>query len=249
MIRAATGISAERASGRAGREAAAAAMERAGIRRAEVVLLYASADHFSRMEELVGEVRGASGARHVVGCSGYGVLTEEGEVEEGPGVALLVLEAPGMRLLPFLVEGLRDNPRRAGRQVARLARGAGGRPLAVMLPDTYNLNGPELLGGLAAEAEGTPVVGGGASEEGSLRRTFQFLDGRLATDAVAGLVMGGAFDYRLGVTQAYLPVGEPLMVTGAGGNFIHELGGKPAFEAFAQAAGPELMADIQRAAA
>lgn len=257
MIRAGAGLSDLPASGEAARRAAADALAEARLERADLLFLFLTADHLPRFPDAARAAAEASGGARVVGCTGYGVLTSEGEIEGGPGAAALALGGDGIAAAPFLAEGLSGAPRECGRAIGRQARGTLGRaieegppPLVILLPDTYNLRPRELFEGIhEGLGRRALIVGGGASENGSLGRTFQFLDGRVQNDAVAGAVLAGGQARFIGISQAYQPVGEPWMVTRAKGNLILEISGRPAFEVFAEAAGPELMENLRLAAA
>lgn len=257
MIRAGAGLSDLPASGEAARRAAADALAEARLERADLLFLFLTADHLPRFPEAARAAAEASGGARVVGCTGYGVLTSEGEIEGGPGAAALALGGDGIAAAPFLAEGLSGAPRECGQAIGRQARGTLGRaieegppPLVILLPDTYNLRPRELFEGIhEGLGRRALIVGGGASENGSLGRTFQFLDGRVQNDAVAGAVLAGGQARFIGISQAYQPVGEPWMVTRAKGNLILEISGRPAFEVFAEAAGPGLMENLRLAAA
>ncbi len=257
MIRAGAGLSGAADSGAAAREAVGEAMEEARLERAGLVFLFVTAEHLPGFPEVARSAAEGSGGARVVGCTGYGVLTAEGEIEGKPGVAALAVGEEGLPAAPFLADGLSGDPIECGRAIGRQARQALGpaleaasAPLVVLMPDTYNLRPRELFRGVHETlGPGAIIVGGGASENGALGRTFQFLDGRIANDAVSGAVFAGSHARFIGISQAYQPVGEPWMVTRAHENLIFELSGRPAFEAFAQAAGPELMENLRMAAA
>lgn len=256
MIRAGAGLSDLAASGEAVRRAVAEAAGEARLDRADLLFLFVTSDHLPQFPEVARAAAQASGGARVVGCTGYGVLTSEGEIEGGPGVAALALGGDGVAAAPFLSEGLSAAPRECGRAIGRQARGAlgakleeGPPPLVILLPDTYNLRPRELFEGIhEGLGRRAVIVGGGASENGSLGRTFQFLDGRVHNNAVAGAVLAGGQARFIGISQAYQPVGDPWLVTRAKDNLIFEISGRPAFEVFAEAAGPELMENLRAAA-
>jgi len=66
----------------------------------ELLLLFATDAHAGALPEITRGLREGLGAGRVVACSGLGVLSEAGEVEEAPGLAALALpvEAPGLVL-------------------------------------------------------------------------------------------------------------------------------------------------------
>ncbi len=255
MTRAGSGLSSNPDSATAAREAIEEAMAEAKLDAASLVFLFTTPGHLSRWPEVVAAVaEGTSGAR-VVGCTGFGVLTAQGEIERTPGISVLAVgDAPPAA--PFLVEGLGDAPAECGRAIGRAAKKELGDalshenpPLVVIMPDSYHLQADALFEGIHEElGEEAIIVGGGAAEDGSAGRTFQFLDGQMQTNAVSGVVFAGAPRRFIGISQAYLPVGEPRLITRAEENVVWEISGERAYDAFAEAAGPEWMENIQFAA-
>ena len=256
MIRAGAGISGARGSREAAEGAVGDAMDMAGIGRADLVFLFVTSEHLEDWPRIARAARERSGGARVVGCTGYGVLTAEAEIEGETGAAALAIGGEGFAAAPFLAGGLGRDPLECGREAGRQTReGLGaafrgeGPPAAVILPDSYNLRAGELFRGLHEElGEDAIIVGGGAAETGRLGRTFQFLDEEMKTDAVAGAVFPWSPTRFIGITQAYQPDGEPMAVTRAEENIIFEISGRPAYEVFAEAAGEALMQNPRAAA-
>src|ERR1051325_3397798 len=107
MIRAGVGQSQERATRRAVEEAAAQALSKAGIARADFAMIFFTADHAAQSSELVSGLTDAVGTDCVVGSSGAGVLTGEGEIEGGPGVGVCVVGSDTLIARPVIFHTLR----------------------------------------------------------------------------------------------------------------------------------------------
>jgi small ligand-binding sensory domain FIST len=243
-----TGLSAHSDSLRAAAEAADQAMTRLGIDRADWVVVFATTHHFSAYRRMIEVICERTGAEKVVGCSGYGVLTENGEIEDGAGIAVLVVSSPHCRAFPFIERPLHGRPDDAALAIAEQVQPQLAQNSAlVLLPDTYHLNPNLFLAALNEEMGEIPLVGGGASEDGSQGRTYQFFGTHVESNAVSGMLLTGTASMDVRMTQACRPQGEPLIVTGAERNIIYELGGRPAFEVFQEAAGEERMSDLRQA--
>ena len=256
MTRAGSGLSANPDSAAAAREAIEEAMAEAKLDAASLVFLFATPGHLQRWPEVIAAaVEGTGGAR-VVGCTGFGVMTAQGEIERTPGISVLAVGGDAPPAAPFLVEGLGDAPLECGRAIGRAAKKDLGDalvhespPLVVIMPDSYHLRAEALFQGIHEELGSEAIiVGGGAAEDGSAGRTFQFLDGQIQTEAVSGVVFGGTTKRFIGLSQDYLPTGEPKLITRAEENVVWEISGERAFDVFAEAAGPEWMENIQHAA-
>ncbi|MBI4528151.1 MAG: FIST C-terminal domain-containing protein [Deltaproteobacteria bacterium] len=223
-------------------------MTRAGIDRADIVFLFFTADHIAESERLLAAACRVTGTDRIVGCSGAGVLTGEGEVEGGPGLAVLVVSSDCVRGHPFLFHPLRDRDRELG---IDLARGAGKRleenSLLVLFPDAYNGQPQIVFQGIEDQFGFLPAVGAGSSENGTQGKTYQLCGQAMTSNAVSGVCLTGPFHSSIGITQGCRPVTEPMIITKAQGNLIFEIDNRPAFEFFARAIKGPLLEDLRRA--
>ena len=114
MIRAGVGQSQEKVTRCAVEKAAAQALSRAGISRADFAIIFFTADHAAQSSDWVTGLSETVGTDCVVGSSGAGVLTGEGEIEGGPGVVVCVVASDTLMARPFIFEPLRDNETNLG---------------------------------------------------------------------------------------------------------------------------------------
>jgi small ligand-binding sensory domain FIST len=249
VLRAGVGLSTERDSARAAAEAAARALRSGNLERTDLALVFATTPHgpgFARVTRTAAEVCGTT---QVVGCSAAGVLAGEQEIEGGAGVAVLALEGD-VAVRRFFVPLGRGQGERAADEVAdAVGTGGGSSRLLLLFADTYHLEPDPFLGRLAHRLPGVTVVGGGASEDGSVGQVAVFAGDACSSAAVAGAVLEGDFRATVGVTHAVRPIGRTRRVTRARGNVLLELDGRPAYEAFASVVPEPLLADPQRALA
>src|SRR5436309_8157788 len=190
MLRAGVGLSTDRDSERAAASAASAALCSAGTEKADLLLVFATTVHgpgFTRVTRTAAEV---GGTRDVVGCSAAGVLAGEEEVEGGAGVAVLAL-AGDVGARRFFVPISRGGAVDAAEQIVTAAGNADDAGLILLFADTYNVQLEPLFEALASRMPGVPVVGGGASEDGSVGEVAVFAGDASSSHAVAGVVLGG----------------------------------------------------------
>jgi len=93
------------------------------------------------------------------------------------------------------------------------------------------------------------VVGGGASEDGSVGEVSVFSGDAASSAAVAGVMLEGDLRATVGVTHAVRRVSPVWRVTAAQGNWLLALDGRPAYEAFASVVPSPLRAHPRRALA
>ena len=250
MLRAGVGLSSNPSAEEAAREAATAALAQAQVDQADAALVFFTVDHVADHQKLVATIKDTTRTDRIVGSSGAGVLTSQGEIEASPGVAVLVLHSDTIKSEPFLFQPLRERDEEIGIELARkTSRGTGEQSLLVLLPDTYNGQPNRLFQGIEEEAGFLPIVGAGCSESGTHGKTFQLCGDRVTTNAVAGLALSGSFDTSIGITQGCQPVTEPMTITKAQGNLIFEIDNRPAFEMFAKVIKAPLLQDLRRALA
>jgi len=73
-----------------------------------------------------------------------------------------------------------------------------------------------------------PVVGAGSSDDFHFSITYQFCQGRVMTNAVSGLLVGGHLKIGVGNRHGWKPLGKPRSIDKADGNVIRTISGKPA---------------------
>ena len=248
MIRAGVGQSQQQSTGQAVEAAARQALAHAGISRADLAMIFFTADHAGHQRELVTAVIRTVGTDCVFGSSAAGVLTGEGEIEGSGGIAVLVIAGEEIIGRPFIFEPLRGNETNLGASFGEfLAKTQEQNSLMVLLPDTYNGNPQPLLRSMASKAGFHPVIGAGSTENGAAGATFQLCGDKLASNAIAGAYLSGAFDAHIDITQGCQPISEPMMITKAEGNLIHEINDHPAIEVFAKLLKGPLAEDLRRA--
>ncbi|HWH75754.1 MAG TPA: FIST N-terminal domain-containing protein [Candidatus Binatus sp.] len=248
MIRAGVGQSHNASTAIAVDEAVAQALAQTDSDRADAAVVFFSAEHAAHGDELAKAIRRAAGTDRIVGCSATGVLTTNGEVEGGHGLAVLALRSNQIECQSLLFKPFHEHELHIGAKLAGVAAPsqASGSLLA-LFPDTYSGQPQRLLESLHDERGFTPVVGAGASENGSARATYQLGPTGMVSDAVAALHLSGSFQTSIEITQGCQPITAPMVITKAERNLIHEINERPAFEVFAGLLKGPLAEDLRRA--
>jgi small ligand-binding sensory domain FIST len=247
MLRAGAGISTALNPRTAAIEATQAALVQAGLRVADAAICFAGCAHGGAYPLLVRTVAETAGTREVAGCGAIGVIAGGREIESGPSVAVLAVGGGALRASRAFVPQLRNRAREAaGELAAALKPRLGPSNLLCLFPDTYNFEAEPFLAALARELPGVTVVGGGATEDGSVGETFQFCGDVVSSNSVSAMLFAGDFEINTGAALACAPLGKGHRVTAVRDNVIFELDGRRAYDVFAEAAGP-LAADLRRA--
>jgi small ligand-binding sensory domain FIST len=249
MIRGGVGFSTALNPRSAAAEATAAALAHAGLSRAQGALCFATPAYGAAYPMILRAVASEAGTREVVGCSSMGVIAGETEIESGHALAVLVFGGDEIHATRFFVPTLRGRAAGVAADVADAVRPRlGNSNLLILLADTYNFEAEATLDALGKKLPGITIAGGGASEDGSIGETFVFCGDTVSSNAVSGMLLSGDFELTLANTIACGLIGAAHRVTAARDNILIELDGRPAYEVFAEAAGP-LAADMRRALA
>lgn len=248
MIRAGAGQSQLKSTAQAAGEAARLAMEQAGCSKADMAVVFFTAEHAKTPAELTQAVSRAIGTDCIVGSSAVGVLTGEGEIEASSGIAVLVIQGEEIIGRPFIFEPLKGNEANLGTMFGDfLAKTQDDSSMMILLPDTYNGNPQPLLASMASRAGFHPVVGAGSSEAVGAGATYQLCGDKIASNAIAGAYLSGEFNLHIDITQGCQPITAPMAITKAERNLIYEIDGKPALEVFARLLKGPLAEDLRRA--
>jgi small ligand-binding sensory domain FIST len=230
VILAGSGLSSAARASEAAREAALRALATLGGRPPTWGLVYATPFFTDGFEEILGEVVGLLGTDRISGCSGLGVLTEAGEIEAAPGVAVLAVCSDGLEAEPFL----------AGANEASRVLAGDPADLIFLTPDPGALAEAASEGLLEGGLLAPTLVGATAAAVGE--STAQFRGAEVAAGVLGGLRLGGAFFASIGLTQGCTPLGGPLRVTGGRSQILSHLDGAPALAALSGRL-PEVPAD------
>ena len=249
MIRGGVGYSTARNPRSAAAEATAAALAQAGISRATGALCFATPAYGAAYPMILRTVASEAHTRDVAGCSSMGVIAGETETESGHALAVLVFggNEDEIRATRFFVPTLRGRAAGVASDIAGAVRPKLAKSnLLILFADTYNFEAEATLEALGTELPGVTIAGGGASEDGSIGETFVFCGDTISSNAVSGMLISGEFELTLANSIACGLIGTAHRVTAARDNIVIELDGRPAYEVFAEAAGP-LASDLRRA--
>ncbi|MBI1325575.1 hypothetical protein GC170_20625 [bacterium] len=208
-------------------EVIAAARESLEGCRAPLACLFATPHHAAALGEMAREIRSSGLAEHVIGTTAESVLGGQVEIEREPGLALWILDLPGLRVDPVRCgyeDGLFLGWTDPVGDVDESSRAL------VLLADPFSFPADEFLVRLNQRRKGFRVLGGmasGASSRGNNRLVID--DEEYRTGAV-GAVISGDVTIRTVLSQGCRPIGRPLLVTKTDSNLIRELGRRPAME-------------------
>ncbi len=214
---------------KAAREAARTALAGVGEARADWCLVFATAPYRPHYAAMLAAIQDTLGTSILSGCSGWGVIAGDREIESGPGVAVLAVRSDRIEACGLIVPLDGDETRSAAGEIGALQRSRPG--LSFLLPDPFASPLDSLLHDLKEVAPGARTIGAAASGDPHLGHTFQYYGRNVATRSVALLHLSGSVNATIGITQGCQPLGNPCRVTRCQGNIVHSLDGRPALDA------------------
>ena len=197
---------------------------------AHLSFIFASPHHLKALGNLLPMVQERLSTSILLGCTGGGVIGDQHEVENRPGLALMTAHLPGVTITPFHIEqgDLEESwPDTYWQQ--RLSVASDAEPTFVLLPDPFTIDPQKLLDTFNHVFPQRPILGGLASGGQSAASCALFLNNEVVHGAV-GAVLEGNFILRTVVSQGCKPIAQPQVITRCDDHVIFELGGRSALE-------------------
>lgn len=206
------------------------ALAEAKLERAPWALCFFTGPHLSHADIIRLTVLEMTGCEAFSGCSAMGVLGRGVEVEREPAIVVLVGSAPPIESHSALLSATGDGLAHL-RSLARV-RGNGEGGALVVLPDSFQVDHNRLRDRMAEDVQGLPVLGGGATDDGTVGISLQLGMEGVRSGSVAALGLFGRMRVEVGITQSCCAVGDPHFITQAKEHVLVELDGRPALHAF-----------------
>jgi small ligand-binding sensory domain FIST len=199
----------------------------------DLLLLFAADAFHGAFPDLLHEAAERSDAREMAGCSGWGVIGADRELEAEPAVAALALRFPAgafVSVAHVRQADIEGPLKEAGGWAARLGLKPAACTGLVILADPFSMDISALLAGLTREYPGVPTVGGLASGNPGGRLTHVFSGTHSMRDGAVLVALGGSVALRAVVSQGCEPIGQPWTITDAHAHVLRSIGNRPAVE-------------------
>ena len=236
MTKVGVGYSTKRRAADAGTDAARAALASLEGAKPSVVLVFANAGYdqaalLSAIRELTGH------DTPLCGCSSEGIIFRDGCSEQACAVNVMAIASERIAFHAFNVPSYSKDPVACGTAIAQqvAALGPDQAKALFLFPDGYTGNATEMLRALDAALPFRLAIAGGAAGAvlrtavNQSNRTHQYVDGKVNTDSVSALVVGGSVALDVAVSHGCTPLGLQREVTAAEGGWLREIDGQPAW--------------------
>jgi len=229
MIKAGIGRSNNPDAIKAGAEACKKAIDQAG-NKASLIIVFSTVAYDQK--KMLGGVRSISKEIPLVGCSDSGEITGEGPVSKH--VAVMALNSDTIDFTIGVGEETDKDSHKAGAMVAREVKKAKGDiSLFTMLLDGLAENGAAAVRGVQEVfGKNFLIMGGSAGDDFLFKKTYEYYNDQVLTNAVIGIGLSGKFSFGVGVRHGWEPIGLPMKVTKAKGGKLIEVNNRPALSIY-----------------
>jgi len=243
----------------AGREMAETAMRKAGTGKADLALVFASAEHDP--ESLLKGVKSAIGDECIIaGGTSVGVITNDYLGYEGFHAGIMVVSEAGIDFRTEVVENILSDEYRAGKEMGRkLSFLKDHNDPALLLfydstrnpPDPLNMfyQATPILSGINEELGGLPSMAGVGLASGimNMKKTELWDNRNIYRDTLMSLVFNGNIRLDTAIMHGCKPASDYHLITRASGNLILEVDNRPAIEVATEYLGDPALTNWKKA--
>ena len=220
----------------AGKEAAAQALQQAGIDQPDLVMLFATVGY--PQAPLLQSVRTATHKAPLIGCSGAGIIAQNVADESNFAVTVMVLRSDEMHFTYGLATGIKASSAQVGQSVGQAVAQSvtkaspdrGEAKALFLFLEGISPNFDEFMEGLRGQTEldrQIPIVGGFAGDNVAIRETFQYCDDQVVNDGAVWALLWGDVQVASVFSHGCVPLGEKHTVTKSDRNIVYEVDHTP----------------------
>jgi small ligand-binding sensory domain FIST len=167
----------------------------------------------------------------LAGCSSTGLIAGNEESEGAAGIALGLYHLPSANLRPyyFRQENLEES---TGPGYWHMETGLTPEQTNgwLVFADPFNMDTEGWLQSWDEAYKPLPVLGGLATGNHPDQQTQVYLNGNVYGEGGVAISVGGSVSLAGVISQGCTPIGQPWTITKAEGNFIQEIGNRPAYQ-------------------
>ena len=200
-----------------------AVCEALNVSEPDLAVVFVDSHFAAHYGDVLRRIREATGARHLIGCSGQGVIGPSTEAEQEPAISVMTLDLPGVVLTPLaLVDGVDPGDLFESVEAARAEA------WFVFADPTTHVE--HWISSVDDRAPGTPVLGGIASSRSGTDGIAVFLEDGVYPRGAVLLGIAGEIEVHALVAQGAEPIGQSWTLTDCESNLVRTIGGRPAVD-------------------
>ncbi len=193
----------------------------------DLLLCFVSHHHGAALSDLGTQLRDATGATRLLGCTGERIVGQERETGQEPALSLWAMSSPESQITPIDITASQSTGNSIEFDAYPAVEGKKN-PFLILIGEPFSFPMAPYLAELNQRAPGLLAIGGMASGGLGAGQNLLFTEDRTQHEGAIGVVVEGGVELEPVVSQGCRPVGRAHVVTKAEGNLIVTLGGKPA---------------------
>jgi small ligand-binding sensory domain FIST len=201
-------------------------------RNPDALFLFVSPHHSDAYDLILERLNEELSPKHLIGCSGGGVIGGGREVEDNPGLSLTAALLPGVSIHTLSIDDAdlpdADGPPRAWESLLQV--NASEDPHFLLLVSPFMGKRDDLLAGLDYAFPHAHKIGGVASGLRGIGERTMFLGRGRVSDGAVVMCLSGDFRLETLVAQGCRGLGGIHTITACDHNMLIELDGKPALK-------------------
>lgn len=207
---------------RALRDAARDVKSRMDSDRADLGLLFISSAYRADVVDLWPMLKEELRIKHLLGCTGGGIIGGGREVEEHPAVSLTAAILPDVEVTPFVIhQDQMPSPDAGPREWRDLVKTPlEKKPSFLILSDPFSIDSDALITGLDYAFPQSVKVGGLASGGMKPNENLLMSDAKIFSKGAVGVALSGDVFVEAIVAQGCRPIGEVITITASDGNVL-----------------------------
>ncbi len=177
---------------------------------ADLAVAFVSPHHGQGLTALAEQFEARGIARHLIGCTGESIVSDDREIESEPAVSLWAIRQPGVTLTPIRMSA---DPGGMDQLEAAISRSSNSIRHLIMVGDPFTFPTENWLRGFDEKTQGVRIIGGMASAGQMPGQNVLVLDNQGFRDGAVAILLEGPLIIRTVVSQGCRPIGRPMLVT------------------------------------
>ncbi len=199
----------------------------------QLVIVFATI-HYSRIEA-IRVIKESFPEAKIVGCSTSGLILSK--TIETWGISVLAIASKEIHFGTSCVKNISEGKISAtSKKLVKQALdnfGLDRRQLSLLLTDGLSQNNSILLKDVQHSLGlFSPILGAGSSDNFQSKKTYQFFDNEILTDAAIAIIMGGQVATGFSSHHGWKPLGKPRIITDSERNIIKKINNKKAISIY-----------------
>lgn len=199
--------------------------------RVSLGLVFISPPLFPQADQILEILRVHGQIPLLAGCSSTSLIADGMEMEDDAGLALGLYSLPGVELKSFhFAQGQVEEANGPGYWQMETGVDADKTNGWLVFADPFHLDTENWLNSWNEAYAPAPVLGGLASGDPTGQHTQVYLNGDVYNEGGVAISVGGDVKLQGIISQGCTPIGETWTLTRVEGQYIHEIGNRPAYE-------------------